>query len=109
MLYAVCMLYVVCCVLCVVCCMLTELGLPVEVLQPFLESSVSKVFKQKQQQAATGGHKVFFGTLWLKTGIHVVQNDRTANAHHPKQVLCCFEPSNPFYGRFSVQKMAIFG
>ena len=46
---------------------------------------------------------------WLKTGIQVAQNDRGANAHHHKQVSCRFEPSSPFYGRFSVQKMAVWG
>ena len=34
--------------------------------------------------------------------------DRRANAHSLKQVLCDFEPSSLFHGRFSVQKMAIF-
>ena len=48
-------------------------------------------------------------TLWLKTGIQVAQNDREANAHHGKQVLCRFEPSSPSYGRFSVQKWAFLG
>ena len=47
-------------------------------------------------------------TPWLKTGIQVAQNDRGANAHHHKQVSLHFEPSSPFYGRFSVQKMAVF-
>ena len=45
----------------------------------------------------------------LKTGIQVAQNDRGAKAHHHKQVSLHFEPSSPFYGRFSVQKMAVFG
>ena len=29
--------------------------------------------------------------------------------HHHKQVSCRFEPSSPFYGRFSVQKWPILG
>ena len=29
--------------------------------------------------------------------------------HHHKQVLCRFEPSSPFYGRFSVQKRPFLG
>ena len=47
----------------------------------------------------------------LKTGIQVAQNDRGAKAHHHKQVSLHFEPSSPFYGRFSVQKrlfLAVF-
>ena len=48
-------------------------------------------------------------TLWLKIGIQVAQNDREAHAHHGKQVLCRFEPSSPFYGRFSVQKWPFLG
>ena len=41
---------------------------------------------------------------WLKTESRVAQNDRRANAHHHKQILCYFELASPFYGRFSVQK-----
>ena len=29
--------------------------------------------------------------------------------HRHKQVSCCFEPSSPFYGRFSVQKWPFLG
>ena len=45
----------------------------------------------------------------LKTGIQVAQNDRGADAHHHKQVSLRFEPSSPFYGRFSVQKWPFLG
>ena len=40
--------------------------------------------------------------------IEVAQNDRRANAHHPKQVSCDLEPSSPFYGPFRVQIMTLF-
>ena len=59
---------------------------------------------KQQQQAAAGAPKVLATTPWLKTGIQVAQNDRGAKAHHHKQGLCRFEPSIPFYGRFSLQK-----
>ena len=45
----------------------------------------------------------------LKTGIQVAQNDRGADTHNHQQGSCRFEPSSPFYGAFSVQKMAVFG
>ena len=45
----------------------------------------------------------------LKTGIQVAQNDWGAKAHHHKQVSLHFEPSSPFYGRFSVQKWPFLG
>ena len=51
-------------------------------------------------------------TPWVKTGIQVAQNDRGAKAHHRKQLSLHFEPSSPFYGRFSVQKRqfwSVFG
>ena len=48
-------------------------------------------------------------TPWLKTGIQVAQNHRGAKAHHHKQVSLHFEPSSPFYGRFSVQKWPFLG
>ena len=48
-------------------------------------------------------------TPWLKTGIQVAQNDREAKAHHHKPASLCFEPSTPFYGRFSVQKWPFLG
>ena len=61
-----------------------------------------------QQQAAEGS-KILVTTLWLETGIQVAQNNRGANGHHHKQVLLRFEPSSPFYGRFSVQKWPFLG
>ena len=54
--------------------------------------------------AATGDKILLFGICWLKPRIEVFQNHRTANAHHPQQVLCHFKQSSPFYGRFSVQE-----
>ena len=41
--------------------------------------------------------------------MQVAQNDRGANAHHHKQVLCRFKLSSAFYGRFSVQKWPFSG
>ena len=61
------------------------------------------------QLEATGGPKVLATRPWRKTAIQVAQTDRGAKAHHHKQVLCPFEPSSPFYGRFSVQKNGRFG
>ena len=53
--------------------------------------------------------KVLATTPRLKTGMHVAQNDRGAKAHHHKQVSLRFQPSSPFYGRFSVQKWPFLG
>ena len=39
--------------------------------------------------------KFCLGTLWLKTGIQVAQNNHKAYAHHLKQVSSDFEPSGP--------------
>ena len=66
-----------------------------------------------QQQAAAAAAaqddpKLFVQTLWLQIIIHLAQNDRRAHVHHLKQVSCDFEPCSPFYGQFSVQKIASF-
>ena len=61
-----------------------------------------------QQQQKEGDPKVLATTPWVKTGIQVAQNDRGAKVHHHKQVSLHFEPSSPFYGRFSVQKWLFF-
>ena len=68
---------------------------------------ISNTFLQSQQ--AAGGPKVFATALWLKTGIQVAKTERGANPHHHKQVSCCFKPTSPFYGGFSVQKKAFSG
>ena len=85
---------------------------PVKVLHHLLGAKDELHFlaSSKQQQAAAAeGPKVLVTTAWLKTGIQVAQNDRGAQVHHHKQFSLRFEPSSPFYGRFSVQKKAVFG
>ena len=93
--------------------LITELGLPFRGFTPPLgakaEQHVLASRSSSQRQQATGAQKVFATTPRLKTGIQVAQNDRGANAHHHKQVLLHFEPSSPFYGRFSVQKWPFLG
>ena len=78
---------------------------PVEVLQPFLGSEGEQhILASSSSSSKQAGIKCFLCSPCLKMGIQVTQNDRRANAHHHKQVLCYFEPSSLFYGRFSVQK-----
>ena len=94
--------------------LITELSLPCRGFTHFLGSKdeqhiLATASSSSKQQAATGNPKVLARTLWLETGIQVAQTDRRANTHHHKQVPCRFEPSGPFYGRFSVQKWPFLG
>ena len=95
--------------------LITKLGYPVEVLHHLLGAKgeqhvlAAASSKQQQQQQQAEGRKVLVITAWLKTGIQVAQNDRRAKAHHHKPVSLHFEPSSPFYGRFSVQKWVFLG
>ena len=82
---------------------------PVQVLHHFLGSKdelhvLAAAAIAAAAAAAAGAQKVLATTPRLKTGIQVTQNDRRANAHHHEQVSLHFEPTSPFYGRFSVQK-----
>ena len=89
----------------------TELGLPYRgfttLLRVQAEQHILAANSSSKQQADT--QKLFCVTLWLKTGIQVAQNDRGAIAHRLHQILCHFEPSSPFYSRFSVQKWSFLG
>ena len=87
---------------------------PVEVLHNLLGAkgeqhvlAATAARSSSKQQAE--GPKVLATTPWLKTGIQIAQNDQGAKAHHHNQVSLRFEPSSPFYGRFSVQKWPFVG
>ena len=67
--------------------------------QHILEAAIATSANRNTKQAGNLLH-----SAWLETGIQVAQKNCRANVHHHKQVLCHFEPSTLFYGRFSVQK-----
>ena len=89
-----------------------ELGFPCQGFTPPFRvqgCETRYISGSKQQQQPAGCPKVLATTPCLKTGIQVAQNDRGGNVYHHKRVLCCFGPSSPFYGRFSVQKWPFWG
>ena len=92
--------------------LITELGLPFRGFTPpfRVQGRATRFSSSKhQQQTAANTRKVVAAAWLLETGTQVAQNDRTAKAHHHKQVWCRFEPSSPFHGQFSVQKWPFLG